>query len=101
MSKTRPNTVQIVNPLPSGAQYTSHKSALQFVRRGLAVFEAGDTAIRFLHQDRLIELELSKGGNRGGGQFWWRPGKTGGMVQQIGSIVFPMARRRRKADTSI
>ena len=35
MSTTRSNTVQILNPAPDGAQYTTRKSAQQFVRRGL------------------------------------------------------------------
>jgi hypothetical protein len=88
MSKLRRNTVQIVNPRPGGAPYTTSKSALQFVRRGLAVFEAGEGAIRFVDQDHRIKN--SKKGDGIGGEFWWRLGKTGGMSQQIGSIVFPV-----------
>jgi hypothetical protein len=99
MSKTRLNTVQILNPLPGGAQYTTRKSALQFVQRGLAVFEAGDGAIRFLGQGRRIEG--GKGSDGVGGEFWWRLGKTGGMSQQIGSIVFPVTHKPGRAHRNI
>jgi hypothetical protein len=54
MSKLRRNTVQILNPLPGGVPYTTRKSARQFVRRGLAVFERGEDTIRFLDQDRRM-----------------------------------------------
>ena len=88
MSKLRRNIVEIVNPLPGGAPYTTWKSAHQFVRRGLAVFEAGGNAIRFLNQERRTNNGEVR--DRIGGEFWWRMGMTGGMVQQIGSIVFPV-----------
>jgi len=91
MSKNRRNTVEILNPLPGGAHYTSSKAARQFVRRGLAVFEAVDEAIRFLDQDR--RFNRSSGMDGIGEAFWWRIGKTGGMAQQIGSIVIPAARK--------
>jgi hypothetical protein len=99
MSRIRQNSVEILNPIPGGARYTTRKSALQFVRRGLAVFEAGEGAVRFLHQDRRIES--IKGSDAVGGEFWWRLGKTGGMVQQIGSAVLPRAPKRRGADRNI
>jgi hypothetical protein len=95
MSRIRQSVVDILNPLPGGASYTTRRSALQFVRRGLAAFES-DHAIRFLNQERRIARANSSDGI--GGEFWWRRGKTGGMVQQIGSITFPMARKRREAD---
>lgn len=89
MPKTRHNTVRIVNPLPGGAQYTSNRSASEFVRRGLAVLDGEGTAIRFLDQTRRIhQAQRSDGGDS---QFRWRLGKTGGMVQRIGSIVYPIA----------
>ena len=94
MSRLRQNSVEIVNPVPGGARYTTRKSALQFVRRGLAVFEIGDAAIRFVDQHR--RMELVEGGDSVGAEFWWRLGKTGGMVQQIGSPVLPRARQRRE-----
>lgn len=98
MSKVRLNTVQILNPLPGGSQYTNRTSALQFVRRGLAIFECKGS-IRFLNQDRR-----TVGGNGGdgiGGEYWWRLGKTGGMTQQIGSIVFPVTHKADKAHRSL
>ncbi len=95
MSRIRQNTVEILNPLPGGASYTTRRSALQFVRRGLAAFE-GDRAIRFLDQERRIER--ANGSDGIGGEFWWRRGKTGRMVQQIGSIIFPTAPKRHEAD---
>jgi hypothetical protein len=98
MSRIRRHTVEILNPLPGGASYTTRRSALQFVRRGLAAFE-GDHAIRFLNQDRRIERANSSDGL--GGNFWWRLGKTGGMVQQIGSVVLPRVRKRREGDKGI
>jgi len=93
MSKGRANTVQIVNPLPQGAQYTSYKTALQFVRRGLAVFEGSAKAIRFLDQDRRIDI--ARGGDQGDGHFGWRIGKTSGFTQRMGSIFYPMDKGRR------
>jgi hypothetical protein len=98
MSKTRRNTVQILNPLPGGTSYTTRKSALHFVRRGLAAFEAGGGAIRFLDQGRRIRT--SEVSDRIGGEFWWRLGKTGGMWQQIGSIVFPEMCKSGRAQRS-
>src|ERR1019366_3331693 len=95
MSKARSNTVQILNPLPGGTQYTTHKSAIQFVRRGLAVFAIGGGAIRFLNQD--LRTNCAKSCDGIGGEFWWRRGMTGGMCQQIGSIVFPVMRKHGKA----
>jgi len=50
MSIRRSKTVQIINPLPGGSSFTSYKRALQFVRRGLATFEAQEAAIRFTDQ---------------------------------------------------
>jgi hypothetical protein len=94
MSRIRKNAVEILNPLPGGASYTTRKSAIQFVRRGAAAFES-DHAIRFLNQDRRIKPTNTSDGI--GGEYWWRRGKTGGVVQRIGSIVFPAA-RKRKAD---
>jgi hypothetical protein len=88
MSKPRLNTVQILNPLPEGANYTTRKSARQFVRRGLATFESGEAAIRFLDQTRRTIVGRGDGI---GGEFWWRHGKTGGMSQLIGGIIFPAA----------
>jgi hypothetical protein len=99
MSRLRRNTVQIVNPLPGGVPYTTRKSALQFVRRGLAVFEGGYEAIRFLDQDRRVISRTV--GDGIGGEFWWRLGKTGGMSQQIGSIIFPVKSKSDKARRSI
>lgn len=99
MYKLRHNTVQIVNPLPGGTRYTTLKSALQSVRRGLAVFEPGHQTIRFLNQNR--QIENGKGGNGIGGDFWWRLGKTGGMAQQIGSIIFPSTPKPGKTHRSI
>jgi hypothetical protein len=99
MSRTRLNTVQILNPLLGGAQYTTRKSAVQFVRRGLAVFEAGEGTIRFLDQDRRVISRTV--GDGIGGEFWWRLGKTGGMSQQIGSIVFPVAHKPSKVHRSL
>jgi hypothetical protein len=100
MSRIRLNTVQILNPLPGGVQYTTRKSALQFVRRGLAIFEAGERAIRFLDQDRRVKKN-SQFNDGIGGEFWWRLGKTGGMSQQIGSIVFPVTPEADKEHRSI
>jgi hypothetical protein len=97
MSRIRKNIVGILNPLPGGASYTTRKSAVQFVRRGLAAFE-NDHAIRFLNQDRRIKPANSSDGD---GEFWWRPGKTGGMVQRIGSIIFPTTRKRSETDKNI
>jgi|ERR1035438_4753370 hypothetical protein len=99
MSKIRRNTIQVINPLPGGASYTTQKSADDFVRRGLAVFEANDGAIRFLDQDRRIIRGEER--DRSGGEFWWRLGTTGGMTQQIGSIVFRGANKPRKAHRSL
>ena len=98
MSRIRQNVVDILNPLPGGASYTTRRSALQFVRRGLAAFES-DHAIRFLDQERRIERANSSDGV--GVEFWWRLGKTGGMVQQIGSVVLPRVRKRREGDKGI
>jgi hypothetical protein len=98
MSKVRLNTVEILNPLPGGAQYTNRKSAVQFVRRGLAIFEC-EGSIRFLNQDRGTVRR--NGGDGIGGEFWWCLGKTGGMTQQIGSIVFPVTHKADKAHRSI
>jgi hypothetical protein len=98
MSRIRQNSVEILNPIPGGARYTTRKSALQFVRRGLAAF-ASDHAIRFLDQARRFESR--KHCDDIAGEFWWRLGKTGGMVQQIGSAVLPRARKRREVDMSI
>lgn len=89
MSKARVNTIQILNPLAGGARYTSRKSALQFVRRGLAVLEADNTALRFLDQDRR-SLDR-KQNDPIGGRFWWRRGKTGGFAQLIGSNIYPLS----------
>lgn len=99
MSKTRHNTVRIVNPLPGRSRYTSNKSASQFVSRGLAVLEDEGTAIRFLDQTRRIYQ--GQGSDGRGSQFWWRRGKTGGMVQRIGSIVYPIAQEGHEVDKSI
>jgi hypothetical protein len=93
MSKTRPNTVQIVNPLPGGARYTSPKSAIQFVRRGRAAFEDGNTSIRFLTQDH--RSNTARRSDLDGGHFRWRIGTTGGFAQRIGSIVYPTEKGRR------
>jgi hypothetical protein len=93
MSRIRQNSVEILNPISGGVCYTTRKSALQFVRRGLAVFEHSALAIRFLDQERRIERAHC--GDGLGGEFWWRRGKTGGMVQLVGSIIFPA--RERKA----
>jgi hypothetical protein len=90
MSKTRATTVQIINPFPGGAHYTSRKSALQFVRRGLAVLEANNTVLRFLDQDRRSNERRKD--DRVGGHYWWRIGKTGGFAQGIGSIVYPLSK---------
>lgn len=98
MSRIRQSTVEILNPLPGGVSYTTRRSALQFVRRGLAAFES-DRAIRFLNQDRRIERANSS--DSVGGEFWWHLGKTGGMVQQIGSAVLPRVRKRREEDKRI
>jgi hypothetical protein len=98
MSRIRQNIVDILNPPPGGASYTTRRSALQFVRRGLAAFES-DHTIRFLNQERRIERANSSDGI--GGEFWWRLGKTGGMVQQIGSAVLPRVRKRREGDKGI
>jgi hypothetical protein len=97
MSKPRSNTVQILNPAPGGAQYTTRKSAQQFVRRGLAVFEAGDAAIRFLNQSRRAV------GSRDGisGDFWWHHGKSGGMSQLLGTLIVQAVRKARATDRSI
>jgi hypothetical protein len=95
MSKTRTNTVRIINPLPGGSKYTSHKCALQFVRRGLAVFEADYSAIRFLNQDHRINR--ARRSDRNGGHFWWRIGTTGGVAQRIGSIVYPILEGREQS----
>jgi hypothetical protein len=85
MSKSRTNTVQIVNPRPGGASYTSRRSALGFVRRGLAIFEPDENALRFINLERR---ERNRGHDDGQGEsFWWRRGTTGGMVQRIGSVV--------------
>ncbi len=89
MSRFRFKTVQILNPLPGGAQYTTRKSALQFVRRGLAFFESGGGAIRFLNQSPRIAGSQHDGI---GGKFWWRYGKTGKMSQIIGNVAFPAPR---------
>src|SRR5690348_402709 len=86
MSRIRRNTVQIVNPAPGGAQYTSTKSARQFVRRGLATFEDGESAIRFVHQN---PQEPCQPNGDCGNEFWWRFGITGGMVQAVASRVVP------------
>jgi hypothetical protein len=99
MSRVRQNSVEILNPIPGGARYTTRKSARKFVRRGLAVFEDGDAAVRFLDDQRRTEPADSSGG--AGGEFWWRLGKTGGMVQQIGSAVRPRVRKRREEDKTI
>jgi hypothetical protein len=84
MSRIRHNAVQILNPLPGGAHYTTLKSARQFVRRGLAVFESAD-AICFLNQERRASLQSDLEGTDG--VFCWRRGETGGMVQMLGSLV--------------
>jgi hypothetical protein len=99
MSRIRQNSVEILNPIPGGSRYTTRKSAVQFVRRGLAVFEADDGAIRFLNQDR--RTDCARGCDGIGGEFWWRLGKTGGMSQQIGSIVFPATRIPGKVKRSL
>ena len=99
MSRIRANMVAILNPPPGGAGYTTRKSALRFVRRGLAVFEGGDAAIRFVDQHRRVERSSSR--DNLGGDFWWRLGMTGGMVQQIGSAVLPRAPKRRQGGKGI
>ena len=84
MSKIRRNAVLIQNPLPGGATYTTRKAALGFIRRGLAVFAAPDS-IRFLDQARRIETAPAQDGTDG--IFRWHRGKTGRMVQLLGSAV--------------
>jgi hypothetical protein len=98
MSKTRATTVQIINPLLGGSHYTSRKSALQFVRRGLAVSEANNTVLRFLDQDR--RSDEGRNIDRIGGHFWWRIGRTGGFAQGVGSIFYPMS-KASKLDKNI
>jgi len=98
MSRIRQNTVEILNPLPGGVSYTTRRCALQFVRRGLAAFES-DRAIRFVNQDRRIERANSSDGV--GGDYWWRLGMSGGMVQQIGSAVLPRVPKRRQGGKRI
>lgn len=88
MSRIRQNTVLILNPAPGGAAYTTRKAALQFVRRGMAVFDS-QGAIRFLDQARYLESHPCSDDTKG--IFWWRRGKTGGMAQLIGSTRSPTA----------
>ena len=92
MSRSRKDTVQIVNPIPNGAHYTSRKSALQFVRRGVAAFENGESAIRFLNQRRQ---ELRRGDPDCGDEFHWRVGITGKMVQVMASRAPIMTRHTK------
>jgi len=87
MSRIRRNTVQIVNPALGGAQYTSTKSARQFVRRGIAAFEGGDGAIRFVDQ-KLRERHPPNGDCSD--EFRWRFGITGGMAQVVASRIAPI-----------
>ena len=84
MSKIRRNAVLIQNPLPGGAKYTTRKAALGFIRRSLAVFAAPDS-IRLLDQARRIETAPAQDGTDG--IFRWHRGKTGRMVQLLGSAV--------------
>jgi hypothetical protein len=84
MSIHRRKIVQIINPVPGGAQYTTDKAALQLVQRGRAVWEANQTALRFIDQ-----VQAPMGGTGGAGEelFRWRRGISGGMAQIVGSAV--------------
>ncbi len=83
MSIHRRRIVQILNPVPGGGQYTTYKSALGSVRRGLAVFEADGAAMRFT--DPVRHPQGSGSGDVGEGVLRWHRGKTGGMAQLLGS----------------
>lgn len=90
MSIQRRGSVSIINPVSGGAHYTTFKTALQFVRRGRAVWEVDGSAIRFIDQ-----FQLSQSGGSGGagdGVFRWHRGISGGMVQVLGSAARPFSR---------
>jgi hypothetical protein len=84
MSRIRRNAVLIQNPLPGAAKYTTRKAARGFIRRGLSVFAAPDS-IRFLDQARRVETAPAQDGTDG--IFRWHRGKTGRVVQLLGSTV--------------
>lgn len=83
MSGIRRNSVKIVNPKPGAAQYTTFKSACQFVRRGLATFD-GEGAIRFVEQNQDEQRQPKYDC---GDEFRWHFGSTGGMVQVVASRI--------------
>jgi hypothetical protein len=87
MSIQRRGIVQIVNPVRGGSRYTSHKSALQFVRRGRAVWEADGSAIRFTAE--VLAPQSGASGGAGEKAFRWRRGISGGMAQVLGSMALP------------
>lgn len=84
MSRVRRHAVLIQNPLPGGAAHTTRKAAVGFIRRGLAVW-IDSNAIRFVAQGR--RMAESRMQDLADEPFWWRRGKTGGMVQVLGSTV--------------
>jgi hypothetical protein len=80
----RRRIVQIINPVVGGSsQYTTHKSALQLVRRGRAVLAADGLAIWLT--DRVQASKRGESGGAGQGFFQWHRGVSGGMAQVLGS----------------
>jgi hypothetical protein len=83
MSTPRRGIVQIINPVSGESRYTTRKSAMQLVRRGRAMWDADESAIRLTDQ-----VQASNCGERGGagqGFFQWHRGVSGGMAQVLGS----------------
>lgn len=77
MPQGKPDTVEILNPLPGGSRYTSRKNALRMVRRGIAV--ASGDAILFPTREWLTQLNRKEALDRmddgfveqRGGILWW------------------------------
>ena len=78
VSQGKSSTVEILNPLPGAARYTSRKNALRMVRRGIAV-ASGDDAILFPTREWLSRLNAKEAQDRlddgfveqRGGVLWW------------------------------
>jgi hypothetical protein len=87
MSIQRRSIVQIINPMCGARRYTAHKSAIQLVRRGRAVWEADGSAIRLT--DPVQAPQRGASGGAGEGVFQWHRGRSGGLAQVLGSMAMP------------
>ena len=98
MSIPRRRIVQIINPVAGGAQYTTHKAALQLIRRGRAVRTADGLAIRLTDQ---VQASHCGGSGDEQGVFQWHRGISDGMAQFLGSQFTKHQSAARREDDRI